>query len=244
MKRSMIFDAIHVNSAPEVLVEQILRQIKSGKLKPGEALPSQRELAKLFGVGLGSIREAIKILDVLGCLHVIRGKGTFIAENAMSVQDEVPAFENLLEAVSLTDLMKAREMVESGAAGMAAEKADKENIRQLREITAFMLSADLEAEAYYENDFRFHIAVAEASQNQAVIEIVKLLVDKAHHHINFMNKVLGIALPEAMRKCIESAVRVVDFIESGDARQAGEAMFDHLNAFNDNVLKDFPGKRG
>jgi len=239
----MKFDAIQINSAPEALVEQIKGQIRAGKLKPGESLPSQRELAKMFRVGLGTVREALKILDVMGCVDILRGKGTFVAQDALSVQNVAPTIENALEAVSLAELMKAREVVESGAARIAAEKADNESIQRLREITSRMLSADLSSDAYYENDFRFHIAVAEASENQAVLEIVKLLVDKTHHHINFMNDALGISLPAAKGKCVGTAVRVVDFIAVGDAERAGEAMCEHLNIVTESLLKEFVGKR-
>jgi GntR family transcriptional repressor for pyruvate dehydrogenase complex len=243
MKNSVKFDAVRVNSAPEVLVDQIMKQIKSGKLKPGEVLPSQRELARMFGVGLGSIREAIKILGVMGYLNVIRGKGTFVSNDALSVQKQTATIENALEAVSLTELMKAREVVESGAARMAARMANKESIQQLREITARMISADHHGESYYENDFKFHIAVAEASENPAMSEIVKLLVNKAHQHINFMNNSPGTCLPSVMDKCISSAVKVVDCIEVGDVERAGEAMVAHLNTVSESHLKEFPAER-
>ncbi len=78
----MKFDAIHVRSMPEVLVQKIVARIKSAELKPGSCLPSQRQLAKMFNVGLGTVREAIKILDIMGYLEVIRGKGTFVSKSA------------------------------------------------------------------------------------------------------------------------------------------------------------------
>ncbi len=239
----MKFDAIQVNSAPEALVEKIMEQIRGGELKPGERLPSQRELARMLRVGLGTVREALKILNVMGCVVVLQGKGTFVAEDALSIQNEAPTIENALEAVSLAELMKAREVVESGAARMAAEKSNKESMQQLREISSRMAATRLDSDAYYENDFMFHIAVAEASENEAILEIVKLLVDKAHHHTDFMNNALGISLPAAMEKCVGSAVQVVDFIEKGDADRAGEAMLEHLNTVNNELRKEFPERR-
>ena len=197
----------------------------------------------MFRVGLGTVRERLKSSTSWGVLTFCGAKGRLSPQDALSVQSVAPTIENALEAVSLAELMKAREVVESGAARIAAEKADIESIQRLREITSRMLSADLSNEAYYENDFRFHIAVAEASENQAVIEIVKLLADKAHHHINFMNDALGISLPAAKEKCVGSAVRIVDFIADGDAERAGEAMCEHLNTVTENLLREFPGKR-
>jgi GntR family transcriptional repressor for pyruvate dehydrogenase complex len=237
------FDAIQVHSAPQALVEQIIDHIKAGKLKPGECLPAQRELARIFHVGLGTVREALKILDVMGCVDVFRGKGSFVAENVLTVLNGAPTIEDALEAVSLADLMKAREVVEVGAARFAAEKADKESIRQLREITSQLQSAGISSSAYYDIDFKYHIAVAEAAQNQAVLEIVKLLVAKSHYHTTFMDSTLGISLPAVMRECGGSAVRVVDCIEAGEVVQAGEAMLAHLNVVNDNLLKQFPARQ-
>jgi GntR family transcriptional repressor for pyruvate dehydrogenase complex len=239
-KKFMNFDAIQIHSAPETLVEKILEQINAGELTPGDCLPSQRELARMFGVGLGTVREALKILHVMGCVEILRGKGSYVTDKALGIQNGSPSFEDALEAVSLAELMKAREVVECGAARMAAKRADPENIRQLRKITAQMSADGLYNQAYYENDFRFHIAVAEASDNQAVLEIVKLLVDKTLHHINFMNTALGIDLPASMGQCVGSAIQVVDLIEKGDAEGADKAMFAHLNTVNVSLLKEFP----
>ena len=151
----MNFDAIHIHSAPETLVEKILEQIKNGQLKPRDCLPSQRDLARMFQVGLGTVREALKILNALGCVEVLRGKGTYISENALDFQNESPTIDNVLEAVSLAELMKAREVVECGAARMAARKADSESVQKLRRITSQMSADGLYSQSYYENDFKF-----------------------------------------------------------------------------------------
>jgi GntR family transcriptional regulator, transcriptional repressor for pyruvate dehydrogenase complex len=236
----MNFNAIQITSAPETLVEKILEQVGDGQLKPGDCLPSQRELARMFQVGLGTVREALKILHVMGCVEVLRGKGSYVTDKALSIQNGSPSFEEALEAVSLAELMKAREVVECGAARMAAQKADPVTIRQLRDITAQISADGLDSDTYYQNDFRFHIAVAEAADNQAVFEIVKLLVDKTLHHISFMNTALGIDLPVSMGQCTGSAVQVVDMIDRGDAEGAGKAMLAHLNTVNMTLLKEFP----
>jgi GntR family transcriptional repressor for pyruvate dehydrogenase complex len=236
------FDAIKVHSAPEALVEQIINRIRDGKLQPGECLPSQRELARMFRVGLGTVREALKILEVMGCVEILRGKGSYVTETVSAILNGAPSIEIMLEAVSLAELMKAREVVETGAARLAAENADTENIHQLRRITSSMLSVNISGETYYENDFKYHIAVAEAAQNQAILEIVKLLVGKTHTHTNFMDTALGISLPAAMKQCGLSAVRVVDCIEKGDPERAGKAMHAHLNIVKTNLSQQFPGK--
>jgi len=239
---SIRFDAIHVHSAPEALAQQIVERIKTGELAPGTCLPSQRKLAGLFQVGLGSVREAVKILNVMGYLKVVRGKGTFISEDGSIPARGLSSFDQLMQAVSLSELMAAREVVECGAARMAAEQADEENVRRLREVISRMDADCQTSDAYYKNDFAFHIAVAEASNNPAILEIVKLLVDKSHQHIEFMNEALGISMSANAENCVNTAKKVFFYIERGDGQKSGQAMKAHLNIVNCELEKEFRGQ--
>jgi GntR family transcriptional repressor for pyruvate dehydrogenase complex len=236
---SVRFDAIRVHSAPEALAEQIVERIRSGKLTPGTCLPSQRELARVFQVGLGSVREAVKILNVMGYLEVIRGKGTYISSNLSQRINRLSPFDRAMEAVSLAELMRAREVVETGAARLAAQQADTEGIERLREVTTRMGEESADKEAYYRNDYAFHLAVAEASDNPAIFEIVKLLVDKSLHHIDFMNESLGISMPDNVDRCVNTAKKVVFFIERRDDSESENAMREHLNVVNLELNKEF-----
>ena len=238
----MKFDAIRIHSAPEALVEEIIKRIRAGKLEPGTCLPSQRQLAKMFGVGLGSVREAVKILNVMGYLEVIRGKGTFISEDASTAEKPVSSLDKALEAVSLADLMKARELVECACARLAAEAADDEGIERLKESTVAMESALEERETFYEQDFVFHITVAEATNNKALLEIVKLLVDRAHNHIGFMKDSLGISMPFNVERAVKTARNITDSIIAGDAERAGSEMHRHLRIVNWELEKEFLGE--
>lgn len=239
-EHSFRVDAIQVHSAPEALAEQIIGQIRNGKLSPGDCLPSQRELARAFQVGLGTVREAVKILHVMGYLNVVPGRGTFVAEDGLTTQSRAPStFDRVMEAVSLSELMKAREIIESGAAQMAAEQADAENIERLKEIVAAMSTEPESIENYYNNDFAFHLAVAEAANNPAILEIVKRLVDQSHAHTGFMNRALGISMPANIEKCVQTAKTVVYHIKRGDGPKAAQAMRKHLNVVNYELRKEF-----
>lgn len=237
------FDAIQVHSAPEALAEQIIARIRGGNLPPGARLPSQRELARAFQVGLGTVREAVKILHVMGYITVAPGRGTFITADETVLQRGPSAFDRAMEAVSLAELMRAREIIESGAARMAAEQADAEAIERLKEAVAAMSAAPDAVENYYRNDFDFHLAVAEAANNPAIFEIVKRLVDQSHAHTGFMNRALGIAMPAKAEKCVRTAKAVVSYIERGDGPKAAQAMQEHLNVVNYELRKEFVTER-
>ncbi|MGD8369657.1 MAG: FCD domain-containing protein [Desulfobacterales bacterium] len=236
-----MFQNIRVSSAPEALAEEIIRRIRSGELQPGARLPSQRELARMFGVGLGSIREAIKILGVMGCLSVIQGKGTFIADDALQPEKPTTDIEKAFEAISLQDLMKAREVVECAAAEMAAAAADEDHLKRLRALADRMKDSYHEKELFYQLDFAFHMAVAEASNNQAIIEIAKLLVERAHNYIGFMDNALGISMPFNVERAVDTARQVVSLIESKQGKASSRAMREHLNIVNTELKKEFTG---
>jgi len=237
----MKFDAIQIHSAPEILVKQILGQIEDGKLECGACLPSQRQLAKMFNVGLGTVREAVKILTVMGYLEVIRGKGTFVSGQAHQTQKKQSQLDKALEAVSLADLMKARELVECEAAFLAAKDADADDVQRLKRITNAMEASFKDTQAFYDLDFEFHLSVAEAANNQALLEIVKLLVDRAHNHIGFMHDSLSISTPFNVEKAVTTARNVVRHIEAGDAEGAREEMCCHLGIVNYELRKEFLG---
>ena len=238
----MKFDAIQLHSAPEVLAQQIVAQIEKGDVAPGDCLPSQRELARMFNVGLGTVREAIKILHVMGHVEVVRGKGTFVRKMAEKGPRR-SRLDKALEAVSLADLMKARELVECEAAGLAAREADEDHIQRLKRITEAMDASFKDTQTFYDLDFDFHLAVAEAASNQALLEIVKLLVDRAHNHIGFMDDALSISMPFNVESAVATARKVVRAIESGDRDRARQEMRRHLNIVNYELRKEFLGDR-
>jgi GntR family transcriptional repressor for pyruvate dehydrogenase complex len=238
----MKFDAVRLTSAPGALTEAVIKQIKAGELVPGDCLPSQRELARQFEVGLGTVREAIKTLDAMGYLEVIRGKGTFVAVTALEKANGTAKIDKTLEAVSLADLIKAREIVECGAARLAADLRDAESIARLKRITAQMETSLRDADRYYKLDFDFHLEVTKASGNQALYELAKLLVDRAHGHMNFMSESLHIAMPFNVEKAVLTAREVVAHIAAGEGERAAASMHTHLNIVNLELTRQFFAK--
>ncbi len=235
----MKFDAIHVHSAPEILVEQILRQVRSGDLAPGARMPPQRELARMFEVGLGTVRESIKILMAMGYLEVVRGKGTFITQELPGSTQEGSRFHQALEAVSLAELLETREIVECGAARVAAETADPERVERLKDVLESLRRSSRSNEVFHPVDFDFHIALAEATGNKVIAEIVKLLVDKAHHYIEFMGGSLKTFERFNIERAIATAETVVAAVTAGDGERAAAAMHEHLNIVNLELKRSF-----
>jgi GntR family transcriptional regulator, transcriptional repressor for pyruvate dehydrogenase complex len=241
------FDAIRTSSAPEMLVQEILKRIKCDELKPGTRLPSQRKLSENFKVGLSTVREAVKSLHVMGYLDVIQGKGTFISENIPQTNQSPSGLEGILEAVSLHDLMQAREIIECEAVKLAAKTADIEQMNMLerklkqmvQHVEANKENSDKALEIYHP-DFEFHLSIAEISNNQAMYEIIKLLVEKIqNNHTRFMSETLRNQTKENIQKAFETLQQVYFWITQRDGEKAARAMRDHLNIVNFELDKEF-----
>jgi len=157
----MSFTTIKRESTLEVIVQQIKDQIKKGILKPGEKLPSERELASLLGVSRTSVREAIKALSFSGYLEVIQGKGTYVLEMSTKY-DEIVNFFSGFSNYSLDYLMEARIMLEGEFARLAALNASQEEI-------------DLIENSFVVKDLEFHLTIAKATHNPFMDGLMKII---------------------------------------------------------------------
>jgi GntR family transcriptional repressor for pyruvate dehydrogenase complex len=229
----MQFSAITKITASRMVVEQILDKIKSGEIKPGDKLPSQMELTKLFQVGRTSIREAIKALDAMGYLDVIQGKGTFF-KKIISFDDlYFIGLKKALEAVNLTDLMCTREVLECKAAELASISPDPKKLQHLQEAIKKLSQIEGETKSFIEADLEFHFALAEASGNILLCEILKLIIEKVHRHHLIYFSISSILY----KKTIDTANKILYHIIKGDGENAAACVRYHLTVVSD-ALKD------
>ena len=231
----MNFKAIRKSSAPEMVAEQILERVKSGDLTPGERLPSQRELATLLGVGRSSIREAINALAVMGYLDVAQGRGTYVKSDLPDVDVSLNQLNAALKAGSILDLMDVRELLESRSAYLAAERAEGDKIEKIRSAIKGMKHCGSGYERFLEADMRFHMALAQASENRVLYELIRLILEKVvARHAKFRTTLLSAGYREAS---VATARKTLSHVEAGDGGQAAKWIARHLNAIRDE-LKD------
>ncbi len=114
------FKTIQKSSAPEIIINEIIQHIKSGELKPGNNLPTERDMSQMFGVGRSSIREAIKALVLSGYLESSQGKGTFIKKDLPVNDLTLTNLQHALAAEQIIELMELREILECNAVKLAA----------------------------------------------------------------------------------------------------------------------------
>jgi GntR family transcriptional repressor for pyruvate dehydrogenase complex len=140
--------------------------ITRGVLKPGSKLPPERELARMFGVSRSSLRQALKVLDIMGILSQRVGDGSYLRSGASTILNEPLDFLVSLEGIDFNELVEARLIVEPELAARAAERATAEDLRAIEQCLKLMESCKSDPIKIVEEDYAFHQAIHRAARNR------------------------------------------------------------------------------
>jgi GntR family transcriptional repressor for pyruvate dehydrogenase complex len=222
----------------EEVVGQLHQLIDAGKLKAGDRLPSERELAETFRVSRSSVREAIKTLENQGMVMSRPGSGTFIT--AVNVEALIPPLASLLSRGkdALLDLFEMRCLVEPSIAALAAERATPADILRLKEIYSQQEQQIHRDTSAVDSDAAFHLTIGRATHNAAlqrlvasIVEILKPIREKS------------LQTPGRAHKSLASHREILVAIERHDPELARQAMQRHIQAVEHNVLAPTPQTR-
>lgn len=220
-----MFLPIESDRLSDKAVGQIKALIEEGRLKPGDKLPAERELIKLLSVSRTSLREALRVLEVLGLIDVRTGIGAFVKQTGAGA---LPAEWNALlkkTQQEMIDLLEVREALEARAVELAAQKASAEELELCALTLAKMKqSANTnDVAAAIQSDIEFHQLISKMSQNNFLIElsdsISHVLLDARHAFFRRPNRIFV----SWQQHC-----RVVEALEKRDSQAAAEAMLLHL----------------
>lgn len=232
----MKVESIQKTSTPELVVRELLRNIRSGELKPGDKLPPERELSRAFGVGRSSIREAVSAMVLVGYFEVTQGKGIFLKEDIPSPYVFNSRLSDILDAYWILDVLEAREHIECSVVRLAGAKAGPDEIDRLRAMVAGIQDARTDIEAFYRADFAFHMAIAETADNSVLSEILKMIIEKVHAcYTRFMPQTL--CRPD---HAVATAEAVVDRIADGRPEAACRRMVEHLGIVKAELARIIP----
>ena len=148
--------------------------ILDGDYQPGHKIPSERQLTERFGVSRTLVREALKELQGRGVIETQHGKGSFVAGIVPEVAKDgilTQLFQN--HSRTLYDLLEVREQMEGQAARLAAERGTDKDFYQITK--AFNAMEAVESTNNAQQDYAFHLAIAEASHNPVLIHVLNSL---------------------------------------------------------------------
>lgn len=219
-------------SMPNIAAQTLQRQILSGTYLPGEMLPSQRELSDSMGISRASLREALSMLEALGFIRSVPGKGTLVAERqAGRVTPPLPQFGGEGDAapaapsLELAAIFQLRYVMESAAAALAARHITPHATPRLWGIQARFEEAlkNLDLVSASHADLEFHQLIAELSGNPGFAQMVHQFEHPISHSLRvpFADRE-RIWAPAVEHRAIAAA------ISAGDGEGARQAMQQHL----------------
>jgi GntR family transcriptional regulator, transcriptional repressor for pyruvate dehydrogenase complex len=142
------------------ITAQLRDMVLNGELTPGAQLPGHRELARMFGVSVTSVREAISALVAAGVLQAQQGRGTFVTADLRPDPGSSTWLGQPVDGAEQLELLEARGVLESAMARLAALRATPEQVTQLLESAAEMQRRAHDAAGYLEADVSFHLTLA------------------------------------------------------------------------------------
>lgn len=217
----------------EEVAARLRRLIADGRLKPGDKLPPERELASALGVSRTSVRDAIRTLQATGLLEPRQGEGTVIRELSTDTVVGPIASALLTRRDLLVDLMAVRKMIEPAMAREAARHARPDEIRQMEAILARQASRLEAGGLAIEEDSAFHDMIARASRNQVVPKVLDALMDLLREGRE--RSLQGRGRPQ---RSLRGHRQILEAIRQRDAVQAARAMLNHLEQIEETLLPE------
>ena len=217
------------------IAEQLLGQIGSRRLKPGDALPPERELTQTFNVGRSSIREALRMLESQGVITPVNGGAFIVADAANPLESSLRLLFALDEQAGMHDLFELRRILECEAAALAAERHGEVHLTEMDAATEEMagaLSTSGRDNSFIEADLRFHLAVAGATGNRLVLHSMHAVRDVLRRALTTVYHI-----PQSPESAVVEHRAIRAAVAAGDAAKAREEMRLHLARVESDVQK-------
>jgi len=207
----------------EQVVNQVRLLIQEGKLRPGDRIPPERELAKQLGVSRASLRAGLRFLAAIGVLNSRHGSGTYIADGPPALDGAPLNMLAALHGFTTEKMFEARRLVEVAVAGLAAEHATEEHLRIMSEEVTETYAALDNPQEYLIHDFAFHRAVGAASGNPILASIMEMIAE-----VLYQRRCKTVDRSRDLKESVEMHHKIYRAIRSRDPEAARAAMSEHL----------------
>ena len=215
-------------------------QIKSGKMKPGDKLPNERELSQELGVSRPSLREALRAMSQLGLVSTRQGGGSYINYFDDAYLKSILQYMTVISDDLLVDLVQVRKTLEAEATRLAARNATEEDLKTIERY------ATERERLYMENrenlsgvrqelnrlDYQFHKSIAEAAKNKVIAAFIVSI------HTTFTAHQNRVSTKGELAGTVNTTHReLVKALKQRDAEKAGELMYCHLQTIEDALIE-------
>lgn len=204
------------------LVLRFQQLLSHGVLKPGARLPSERELAIKFGVARSSLRQALKVLEVMGVITQRVGDGSYLNNDASAVLSVPMDFLFLLDDTSVQELVEMRLIVEPALAARAAERATAADIALMKQSIEEFERSEGDRVKLVSADLLFHRRIFQASGNRLSGRLFHMI------HRAMLNMMMVTSRMVDLEHTLRFHIPIMEAIEQREPKQASRLMTEHL----------------
>jgi GntR family transcriptional repressor for pyruvate dehydrogenase complex len=212
--------------------------IVEGRLRPGDKLPSERELGEHFAVSRTAIREAVKLLSQKGLVRASAGRGLYVAEFSGAALTG-PLYSLLqLQQGRGDHILEVRALLEGLTARAAAARATADDLVALHSALEEMDQLVTEPLPFSRVNREFHLALARAAQNPLLLALIEPTMALMRH---LSEPTLHV--PDTAVRAQEHHRRIYDAVATSDAEAAAGAMADHVTHVERSLSRSVPNWR-
>lgn len=218
-----VFRAIEQRKVSAQIVDQVKSLIANGRLKPGDALPPERELMKVFNVSRPTLREALNTLSTMGFVQMAQRRRTRVKSLVPSNITE-PLHHLLKEDMKVSlELIESRSIIETGNVRLAAKRATQDDIERLEKCLEKMGQKLRDNKSFTAEDAAFHLAIAEATHNKIQTHLMFSIYD-------LLKEKVGLCyFNDETDYMYQQHCDIVEAIKARDERRAQNRMEVHLS---------------
>ncbi|HEU4989612.1 MAG TPA: FadR/GntR family transcriptional regulator [Gemmatimonadaceae bacterium] len=210
-------------SLSDRLAQRIQEMIRGGSYRPGDRLPAIMELARSFGVGHPTIREALKKLETVGMVEMRHGSGVYVTRSDDILVLTAPDYAGTVTKKRLLDLVRTRMPLEIQSVTDAVRNVTAEQIGEMRRLLEQAADHATDGDVVRESNLKFHQQIALASGNLVLAQILSVLRDLFGAEQQIILGVYGLRERER-----HEPAGILDAIVAGDAALAATRMRQHL----------------
>jgi GntR family transcriptional repressor for pyruvate dehydrogenase complex len=236
-----LFAPIKTSKISDEVYKQIVSLISNGQLKPGDKIPSERELSSEIGISRQSIREALNRAEVMGLIEVRQGEGSFILSSLEGLLKPPLTVIIEKEVERIFDFLEIRKLVEGWCAEKAALEATSEELEDMKEILDKMKIVASKDKQWEELDLELHLSIAKATHNIIAIHIMDALKVNFSLFFKFTK-----SMPSSERLDVlwQHHHEIIDAIVRKNSRLAKQKVVTHLNFIEEKIRKDMGKMQG
>ena len=228
------FKPIKTRRTFEEITELIKEKIFSGEFKPGDQLPTERDMAQMVQVSRSAVREAYHALELLGIVQIRKGVdgGTFIREpNNLSITQSINDLLRL-RGISLDEMMETRMVLEKDLAAMAIKRITPDGIKKLENCIKESFEVLNQNKPAHRENIKFHLCLAELSGNRlllmvynSVMDLFKMVLHSAGANYE-MSKIIA-----------EEHQKILFLLKNGEIIQLLSFLDEHIRGSNERLLE-------